>query len=284
MAAFGILFVVVCPGASAMDLWTFNGSCQDGIVKQGSPSVNLHDTPGTVITCDAATIAELDNGRRIVQFVQKHGKMLPPGFAGGELKYIKGNYSLILDRVYPQRIVAGKDTDQILSEGAKTAMPAEGFCFFSDPDFSKLTDISCVTKTENADTKILYSVSFKVDDISVKRNIQGSAENSPPGDAVQGAKDKNFDRIFQYTVFNQTLPDGKHPVWIYYQAGEAIIRVNMPSLNICVVTPRSTSDLALIKSGNYAVVAKTSKDWDFALEIWQAAFQRYLIVGKPKPC
>jgi hypothetical protein len=58
----------------------------------------------------------------------------------------------------------------------------------------------------------------------------------------------------------------------------------MPSLNICVVTPRSMADLALIKSGYYDVVPKATKDWDFALEIWQAAFQRYLIVGKPKPC
>jgi hypothetical protein len=267
-----------------MDLWTFNGSCKDGIVKQGSPSVNLHDTPGTVISCDAASITELDNGRKLVQFVQKLGKMMPPGFAGGEFKYTNGNYSLILDRVYPQRILAGKEADQIFSEGTKTALPAEGYCFFSNPDLSKLTEFSCVTKTENADTKILYSVSFKVDDISVKRDIQGAAESGPHGDASRNAKDKNFDRIFEYTIFNQTLADGKHPVWVYYQAGESIIRVNMPSLNICVVTPRSMADLALIKSGNYDVVPKATKDWDFALEIWQAAFQRYLIVGKPKPC
>ncbi len=183
--------------ASAMDLWTFNGRCVDGVVKQAPPTVDMQSMRGSPISCDAASIMELDNGRKLVQFVQKQGKLNPPGFAGDELKYTKGKYSLIVDRVYPQRTLAGKSREQILNEGAKTAIPAEGYCFFSVSDFSKLTDFSCVTKTENADTKIIYRVSFKVDDISVKRNLQGSNESSPTTPPPQKSRESSFDRIFR---------------------------------------------------------------------------------------
>jgi hypothetical protein len=139
-----------------------------------------------------------------------------------------------------------------------------------------------VTKTENADTKIVYRVSFKVDDISVKRNLQGS-DQLPPAPA-KNPKNKDFDRIFEYTIFSQTLPGGKHPVWVYYQSGDKITRVDMPSLDMCVVTPRSDADWGLIRSKNYDVIPKATQGWDFALEIWHAAFQRFLVVGQPKPC
>jgi hypothetical protein len=267
-----------------MDVWTFNGHCEEGVVKQGSPYVDMQKMRGSGISCDAASIMELDNGRKLVQFIQKRGRINPPGFAGSDLKYTEEHYSLVVDRVYPQRTLAGKTSEQILSESAKTAIPAEGYCFFSDSDFSKLTEFSCVSKTENADTKIVYRVSFKVDDISVKRNLQGSNESPPATSSAQNPKDKGPDRIFEYTIFNQTLPDGKHPVWLYYQSGQKIVRVDMPSLDMCVVTPRSDADWGVIRSRNYDVIPRDSKEWNFALEIWKAAFQRYLVVGQPKPC
>jgi hypothetical protein len=43
---------------------------------------------------------------------------------------------------------------------------------------------------------------------------------------------KSFDRIFEYTIFDQTLPDGKHPVRVYYQSGDKIVRVDAPSLRL----------------------------------------------------
>jgi hypothetical protein len=276
----GIL-VLTCPCASAMDLWTFNGGCTEGVMKQAPPSVDMRNMRGSPVSCDAASIAELDNGRKLVQFVQKRGKLNPPGFAGAEFKYTNGNYSLAVDRVYPQRTLAGKTVEQIFSESAKSAIPAEGYCLFSGPDFSSLTQFSCVSKTENADTKIIYRVSFTVTDISVKRNLGSSQTPAAP---AQSTKDKSFDRIFEYTIFSQTLPDGKHPVWVYYQSGDKIVRVDMPSLDMCVVTPRSEADWGVIRSRNYVVIPKATKGWDFALEIWSAAFQRYLVVGQPKPC
>lgn len=267
-----------------MDIWTFNGSCKKGVVKQGSPYADMHNIRGSVIYCDAASIMELDNGRKLVQFVQKRGKLIPPGFAGSEFKNTEGQYSLIVDRVYPQRSVAGKTVDQNYSEATKTALPAEGYCFFSDPDFSKLTEFSCVTKTENADAKIIYSMVFHVDDISVKRNLQGSHENPTTTAQPKNTTNQSFDRIFEYTTFNQTLSDGKHPVWVYYKSGEKIIRVDMPSLDMCVVTPQSAADWGVITSKNYDLIPKASEGWNFALEIWKAAFQRYLVVGQPTAC
>ena len=58
----------------------------------------------------------------------------------------------------------------------------------------------------------------------------------------------------------------------------------MPSLDMCVVTPRSSADLGVIRSKNYDVILRASEGWDFALEIWKAAFQRYLVIGQPKAC
>lgn len=279
------IVLMISSAASAMDLWSFNGHCTEGVVKQATPSVDMTKMHGSAISCDAATIIELDNGRKLVQFAQKRGNLSPPGFAGGQFKYTGNNYSLIVDRVHPQRTLSGKTTEQIFSEGATSAIPAEGYCFFSSSDFSKLTEFSCVTKTENADTKIVYRVLFKVDDIFVKRNLQGSNADPAPTVPPQTSKDiKSFDRIFEYTMFNKTLPDGKHPVWVYYQSGEKIIRVDMPSLDMCVVTPSSDADWGVIKSRNYDVIGKASRGWDFALQIWKAAFQRYMVVGQPRRC
>ena len=230
----GILSAVFWPSAaSAMDLWSLNGHCKEGShVKRGSPYIDMHNIRGAAIDCDLATITEMDNGRKLIQFVKLHGRVLSPGFAGSEFKYTEGHYSLVVDRLYPERAVAGK----------VTAVPAnDGYCFFSDSDFSKLTEISCVAVTENSNTKIIYRIVFQIDDISVKRNLQGLNEDTPPTAAPrQSTGDRTFDRIFEYTMFNQTLPDGKHPLWIYYQSGDKIARVDMPSLDICAVTPGSS--------------------------------------------
>jgi hypothetical protein len=49
----GIL-VLACPSASAMDLWTFNGRCTVGVVKQAPPSVDMSNMRGSPISCDAS--------------------------------------------------------------------------------------------------------------------------------------------------------------------------------------------------------------------------------------
>ena len=108
-----ILLLGICHDALATDIWTFNGRCTVGVVKQAPPTVDMRNMRGSPIACDAASIMELDNGRKLVQFVQKRGELNPPGFAGSEFKYTEGNYSLAVDRVYPQRALAGKTQEQI---------------------------------------------------------------------------------------------------------------------------------------------------------------------------
>lgn len=94
----------------------------------------------------------------------------------------------------------------------------------------------------------------------------------------------NFERIFEYTIFDKTLPDGKHPVWIYYQSRGEVVRIDMPSMGICVVTPESTADIGVINSKNYDVIDRSSPLWNLADDICKAAFQRHMIVGTPRHC
>jgi hypothetical protein len=163
--------------------------------------------------------------------------------------------------------------------------PVEGFCFFTNSDFSKLTNLSCIAKFEDRRSKILYKTRFNVADITVKRNIPDRDENAPASPPVTSSSQQgSFDRIFEYTLFNETLSDGKHPVWMYFQTGEKVIRVNMPSMDMCIVTQQSSADMGVINSRNYDVIPKGTEGWDFATQIWQAAFQRWLSVGQPKPC
>jgi len=159
--------------ALAMDVWTFHGACKDSTVKQGSSPVDNQDS---AISCDAGYIMELGNGRKLVQFGLKQSGLVPPGFAGGAFKYLDGHYALVLDTVYPQRVTAGKTTEQIYSETMKAAMPTEGYCFFNDANFSKLTQISCIAKTEGEDTNISYNLTFEISDITVKR-YNGDSRN-----------------------------------------------------------------------------------------------------------
>lgn len=276
----GILFAVFSSKACALDIWLFNGHCKNGVIKQGPANSDLQNIRGSPVTCDMASIMEMNNGRKLVQFVIKQGKTLPPGFSGNEYKYTGANYSLIVDRIHPPRPLGGQS-----GADATNVKPAEGFCFFSNSDLSKLTDFSCVAKSEDQRSKFVYQISFDVADITVKRNIPGSAENAPVSPPVTPpSKQGSFDRIFEYTLFNEVLPDGKHPVWMYFQSDKEVIRVNMPSMDICVVTPQSIADMGVINSKNYDVIPKGTEGWDFAVQIWQAAFQRWLIVGQPKPC
>jgi hypothetical protein len=84
--------------------------CLHSTVKQGSSHVDNQDS---AISCDAGYIMELGNGRKLVQFGLKQSELVPPGFAGGAFKYLDGHYALVLDTVYPQRVIAGKTTEQI---------------------------------------------------------------------------------------------------------------------------------------------------------------------------
>jgi hypothetical protein len=71
---------------------------------------------------------------------------------------------------------------------------------------------------------------------------------------------------------------------VAHEGGLLPMRVDMPSLDTCVVTPRSDADWGVIRSRNHDVIPKALQGWGFALENWKAAFQRYLVAGQSKAC
>jgi hypothetical protein len=98
----------------------------------------------------------------------------------------------------------------------------------------------------------------------------------------------SFDVITQYTFMDQTLPDGKHPVWVYYgtrakgHESAHVVRVDMPSLDMCIVTPNSWKDLELGRQHRLEAVPRSQ--WGFAKQVWRAAFAKYMTVGSPRAC
>ena len=92
----------------------------------------------------------------------------------------------------------------------------------------------------------------------------------------------SFNKILQYTFLNETLPDGKHPVWAYYVSHNTVARVELPSLDMCLVTTNSTADMELMRNGVLQAVPRSQRS--FAMQIWQAAFAKYITVGSPRVC
>jgi hypothetical protein len=109
---------------------------------------------------------------------------------------------------------------------------------------------------------------------------------SPEKQAIS-AEPGTFAAISEYTMFDQMLPDGKHPVWVYYVSGPPkpiIVRLTMPSMDMCVVTPESKRDMHIFEERSNHHLVKGSREWIFAEEVWQVAFKRYLLVGQPQRC
>jgi hypothetical protein len=84
---------------------------------------------------------------------------------------------------------------------------------------------------------------------------------------------------------NETLPDGKHPVWVYYEMkGKTIMRITMPSLDMCGVMQDSKSDIDILNNNIDIPIEKGSDDWNMALDIWKTAFDKYMLTGSPTHC
>lgn len=97
----------------------------------------------------------------------------------------------------------------------------------------------------------------------------------------------SFAAISDYTMSEQNLPDGKHPVWVYYLSDGprmTIVRIEMPTMDMCVVTPRSKRDMDISQPEASHHLIKGSPEWKLAEDIWDNAFQRHLIVGEPQRC
>lgn len=99
------------------------------------------------------------------------------------------------------------------------------------------------------------------------------------------ALNSSFDKISQYTLMNEMLPDGKHPVWIYYEVkGKPVIRITMPTLDLCGVMSDSKSDNDILNNNMADSISEGSDDWNMALDIWKTAFNKYMLTGTPTHC
>ncbi len=294
----GFLFAGSCINASAIDLWVIDGRCANGTEKQAQPNVEMHSVPSSPIACDAATIMTLDNGRTFVQFVKKQDNAtMPPGFGGRQLKFTNGLYSLVIDRVHPKRSLVGKTITQIIADGSKLLIPAQGFCFFNETNFSKMTQFSCVSKSEDANATIIYKIDFKINSVVEKRNLNMNSMR----DFLEG---KNAARAYESwkriscRTYIDFYSDKPQPTWpeLVNNIGEGLSNVQgMNQTNMldslaceCLGKDRSLGDAAASLTG-----ARNAGLWpqipiggataDPAVHRWRAAFQRWISGSGSRP-
>jgi hypothetical protein len=66
--------------------------------------------------------------------------------------------------------------------------------------------------------------------------------------------------------------------------GKTIMRITMPSLDMCGVMQDSKSDIDILNNNIDIPIEKGSDDWNMALDIWKTAFDKYMLTGSPTHC
>jgi hypothetical protein len=150
-------------------MWFFDGKCYNSRLKIGTPEDDMTKDAGDPISCKVAVLMELDNGRKLVQFVTGTG---PLGFSGNEIDKVTNDKMAILpiNRILPVRDM-GTDPKEIYrrsSRGEGILDGAEGFCFFGAKDIKSSDGISCISKYEKGHKKMVYSISMKVTHVEKK--------------------------------------------------------------------------------------------------------------------
>ena len=155
--------------ANAMTVWFFEGRCFKSYLKWGTPNDDLRKEAGDPITCEKAVLGQLPNGRVLMQFVTERGVL---GFSGGGIDRETNPTMSILpvDRILPIRDY-GQDTNEILKRSARgegALNGAEGFCFFQSKDIDSSTQLSCTSKWEQGNKKVVYKVLMNITKASKK--------------------------------------------------------------------------------------------------------------------
>jgi len=255
--------------AEAAQTLVFDIKCVDAYIKQGRPKDDFRKKTGQPIECgDSAVLSMLDNGRVLLQVATKgKARSTVYGFAGSGFERLSNELWLMpVEHMYLPPTGTTADVDLGLGGG----------CIFagSSDNIGETESISCTTNIiPNELLRTVYRVKFDI------------VRKPEPVVTQEAASRNSFDKISQYTLMNEMLPDGKHPVWIYYEVkGKTIIRLTMPSLDICGVMPESKSDIDILRSKKASNIQKDSTEWDMALRIWKTAFDRYLLTGIPTRC
>jgi len=149
--------------ADGMTIWFFEGRCSESFSKLGSPKDDLGKKVGEPISCEKAVLADLPNGRVMMQFVTQHGVL---GFAGAGInKDIHPKMAiLIVDKILPAADF-GSDINEIIRRSATregVLNGAEGFCFIPEKDIIGSMSVSCTGKWEQGDKKVVYKITMDV--------------------------------------------------------------------------------------------------------------------------
>jgi len=244
----------------------FDIKCVNSYIKQGKPQEDFRTKTGQIVKCgDSAVLSLLDNHRILLQTTNTKNKISNIyGFSGSGFKHIGDKlWVMPIEHMYLPPTGATVDVDSELGGG----------CLFAgSDDIAKVKHITCTANIiPNSLLRTVYHIEFDV------------IKNA--GTLPQAKAKDSFDKISQYTLMNETLPDGKHPVWVYYEiTGKTVIRVTIPSLDICGVMSDSKSDIDILNSNMTSTIKKNSRDWNMALDIWQTAFDKYMLTGAPTHC
>lgn len=266
------VFILICALSSAttkaIEILDFHIKCTKSYIKQGIPEEDFTKKSGQPIECgDHAILSFLDNERVLLQIVKKKSKINNIyGFGGYVLDHTdEKTWMMPVEHMYLPPTGTTANVDSNLG----------GACMFvGGNDIKKIKHVACIANIiPNPLFRTVYNIEFDVLGLS-------GAMPQPK------TKSKNlFDKISQYTLMKETLPDGKHPVWIYYEVkGKTVIRITIPSLDLCGVMQDSKSDNDILDNNMADSIREGSDDWNMALDIWKTAFNKYMLTGTPTHC
>jgi len=168
-AAFSVLAAAPSQAATA---WFIDGKCKQSYLKRGTPSDDLTQEEGDPISCNKVSIMALKNGRKLVQFVTGTGVL---GFSGWEFDTTTNKTMLIVpvDRIMPVRDL-GTETSEIMrrsAQGEGVLNGAEGFCMFDTKRIEAAKQMTCVSKHEVGNKKVVYKIEMDIRKVKKEPNF-----------------------------------------------------------------------------------------------------------------
>jgi hypothetical protein len=150
-----VLLALVGTNANAKT-YLYGASCGGSYTKEGEQNDDLTKQSGKPISCTNIVFSIFDNGRTMLQIVDKSSHLTPLGFSGGRLDPdINPNFlTLPLDKIYLPHY-SNPATPQ-------TITGIEGFCFFDGKlNLRNLTSVSCAAKFELGSRRVVYHIDVK---------------------------------------------------------------------------------------------------------------------------
>ena len=143
-------------------------------MKSGPDEADLGKLQGAPIACDVGVLlTALPNGHSIMQFSLRRGEKVGPlGFGGTAISHTANRNFAVLPvaHIYPRKRLGASPEETYADALGGKPLDGEGFCFFGQ-DIAKSTSVDCVSKVESRGEKIVFTVRFKVDKVSIEKNL-----------------------------------------------------------------------------------------------------------------